>query len=51
MSQTANLNARIIESLYVEGLVAPRRFAPLLKGLVAITVQETCTARCTIRGL
>ena len=28
-----------------------RRFAPLLPGLSAVTVQETCTARCTIRGL
>ena len=28
-----------------------RRFAPLLPGLSAVTVQETCSARCTIRGL
>ncbi len=27
-----------------------RRLAPLLPGLVAITVHETCTARCTYRG-
>lgn len=27
-----------------------RRFAPLLPGLSAITVRETCTARCTYRG-
>ena len=28
-----------------------RRLAPSLPGLSAITVQETCTARCTIRGV
>ena len=28
-----------------------RRFAPKLPGLAAITVHETCAARCTIRGL
>ena len=28
-----------------------RRFAPLLPGLAAVTVHETCTARCTYRGL
>jgi 6-pyruvoyl tetrahydropterin synthase/QueD family protein len=27
-----------------------RRLAPLLEGLAAITVHETCTARCTYRG-
>jgi 6-pyruvoyl tetrahydropterin synthase/QueD family protein len=27
-----------------------RRLAPLLPGLSAITVHETCTARCTYRG-
>jgi 6-pyruvoyltetrahydropterin/6-carboxytetrahydropterin synthase len=27
-----------------------QRFQPLLPGLSAITVQETCTARCTYRG-
>jgi 6-pyruvoyltetrahydropterin/6-carboxytetrahydropterin synthase len=27
-----------------------RRLAPALPGLAAITVQETCTARCTVRG-
>jgi 6-pyruvoyltetrahydropterin/6-carboxytetrahydropterin synthase len=27
-----------------------RRFAPLLPGLAAVTVHETCTARCTYRG-
>jgi len=27
-----------------------RRLAPQLGGLAAITVQETCTARCTFRG-
>ena len=27
-----------------------RRFAPRLPGLAAITVHETCTARCTCRG-
>jgi 6-pyruvoyltetrahydropterin/6-carboxytetrahydropterin synthase len=26
------------------------RFAPRLPGLAAITVHETCTARCTYRG-
>ena len=26
------------------------RLAPLLPGLIAITVHETCTARCTYRG-
>jgi 6-pyruvoyltetrahydropterin/6-carboxytetrahydropterin synthase len=28
-----------------------RRFAPALPGLAAITVHETCTARCTCRGV
>jgi len=27
-----------------------RRFAPLLPGLISVTVHETCTARCTYRG-
>ena len=27
-----------------------RRLAPVLSGLSAITVQETCAARCTFRG-
>jgi len=27
-----------------------RRLSPALRGLSAITVQETCTARCTYRG-
>lgn len=27
-----------------------RRFAPGLPGLTAVTVHETCTARCTFRG-
>jgi 6-pyruvoyltetrahydropterin/6-carboxytetrahydropterin synthase len=27
-----------------------KRLAPLLPGLSAITVHETCTARCTYRG-
>ncbi len=27
-----------------------RRLAPALPGLAAITVHETCTARCTYRG-
>lgn len=27
-----------------------RRLSPALPGLSAITVQETCTARCTYRG-
>jgi queuosine biosynthesis protein QueD len=27
-----------------------RRLAPALPGLTAITVHETCTARCTVRG-
>jgi 6-pyruvoyltetrahydropterin/6-carboxytetrahydropterin synthase len=27
-----------------------RRLAPVLPGLAAITVHETCTARCTYRG-
>lgn len=27
-----------------------RRLDPLLPGLTALTVHETCTARCTIRG-
>ena len=27
-----------------------RRLAPLVPGLAAITVHETCTARCTYRG-
>ena len=27
-----------------------RRLAPRLSGLTAITVHETCTARCTYRG-
>ena len=27
-----------------------QRFAPRLPGLAAITVHETCTARCTYRG-
>lgn len=27
-----------------------KRFAPLLAGLCAVTVHETCTARCTYRG-
>ena len=26
------------------------RFKPLLRGLSAVTVHETCTARCTYRG-
>jgi hypothetical protein len=28
-----------------------RRFAPALPGLAVITVHETCTARCTCRGV
>jgi len=28
-----------------------QRLAPKLPGLSALTVQETCTARCTIRGI
>ncbi len=28
-----------------------RRLAPRLPGLTALTVHETCTARCTIRGV
>jgi len=28
-----------------------RRLAPALPGLAAITVHETCTARCTCRGV
>ena len=27
------------------------RLAPRLPGISALTVQETCTARCTIRGI